>query len=166
MTDTIYIDAMTVADYPEVARIYKEGIMTGMATFEKEVPSWESWDSNHIKKCRLVARWNKSVVGWAALSAVSSRCVYGGVAEVSIYVGTAARGKGLGSQLLKQLITESETQGYWTLQAGVFPENEASIRMHEKAGFRILGYRERIGQLDGIWKDNILFEKRSKNTGL
>ena len=165
MQDQIQITNMTREDYEEVARIYREGIQTGMATFEKAVPDWESWNRNHIQSCRLVARINGKVSGWAGLSPVSSRCVYGGVAEVSVYVETGSRRSGLGEQLLRKLISESEKNGYWTLQSGIFPENNASLRLHEKVGFRVIGYRERIGQLDGIWKDNILLERRSKKVG-
>ena len=149
-----------------VGDIYKEGIATGMATFEKDIPSWDTWNANHIEKCRSVALIGENIIGWAALSAVSSRCVYGGVGEVSVYVGTANRGKGVGGMLLRNLIDQSEKLGYWTLQSGIFPENKKSIELHQKAGFRIIGYREKIGQLDGVWKDNILMERRSKITGL
>ena len=162
----ILTEAITYSDCSAVSRIYKEGIATGMATFEKEVPSWEDWDANHLKSCRIIARNEEEVVGWAALSPVSSRCVYGGVAEVSIYVAATARGKGVGKILMNRLIYESESEGFWTLQAGIFPENKNSIRLHEKSGFRIIGYRERIGQLDGVWKDNVLLERRSSKIGL
>jgi len=156
---------MNVADWSLVAQVYKEGIETGIATFEQDIPGWEQWDRNHIKSCRLVARYDGQVLGWAALSPVSSRCVYGGVAEVSVYVANNARGKKIGEQLLRELIAESEKQGYWTLQSGIFPENTASIGLHKKCGFRKIGFRERIGQLNGVWKDNILMEKRSEKTG-
>lgn len=161
----LHIDEMNVADWPLVAQVYKEGIETGIATFEQDIPGWEQWDQNHIKSCRLVARYDGQVLGWAALSPVSSRCVYGGVAEVSVYVANNARGKKIGEQLLRELIAESEKQGYWTLQSGIFPENTASIGLHKKCGFRKIGFRERIGQLNGVWKDNILMEKRSEKTG-
>jgi len=156
---------MNVADWPLVAQVYKEGIETGIATFEQDIPGWEQWDQNHIKSCRLVARYDGQVLGWAALSPVSSRCVYGGVAEVSVYVANNARGKKIGEQLLRELIAKSKKQGYWTLQSGIFPENTASIGLHKKCGFRKIGFRERIGQLNGVWKDNILMEKRSEKTG-
>lgn len=162
----IRTEAINYSHWPEVSRIYEEGIATGMATFEKEIPSWEAWDANHLKSCRIIARNNEEVVGWAALSPVSSRCVYGGVAEVSVYVAANARGKGIGKILMNRLITESESEGFWTLQAGIFPENKNSIRLHEKSGFRIIGFRERIGQLDGVWKDNVLLERRSSKIGL
>lgn len=161
----LQIDQMKAVDWPNVAQIYKEGIDTGIATFEQNIPQWEQWDLNHIKSCRLVARYDGQVLGWAALSPVSSRCVYGGVAEVSVYVANNARGKKIGEQLLRELIAESEKQGYWTLQSGIFPENTASIGLHTKCGFRKIGFRERIGQLNGVWKDNILMEKRSEKTG-
>ena len=156
---------MNAADWPMVAQIYKEGIDTGIATFEQNIPQWEQWDVNHIKSCRLVARYDGQVLGWAALSPVSSRCVYGGVAEVSVYVANNARGKKVGEQLLRELIAESEKQGYWTLQSGIFPENTASIGLHKKCGFRKIGFRERIARQNGVWKDNILMEKRSEKTG-
>ena len=157
---------MTSEDWPVVAAIYAEGIATGFATFETEVPSFESWDSAHIKNCRLVAEQDDTVLGWAALSPVSSRCVYGGVAELSIYIALNSRGLGVGKAILNQLIVESEDAGYWTLQAGIFPENKASIKLHEHLGFRFLGKRERIGKTtSGIWKDNLLFERRSATVG-
>ncbi|MGB5321822.1 N-acetyltransferase family protein [Lutimonas sp.] len=165
MPDRIIIRTMEPADWKAVSEIYKEGILTGFATFETEVPSWDQWNSNHIAVCRLVAVAGKKVKGWAALSAVSSRCVYGGVAEVSVYVAKNARGKQIGEQLLRELIAQSEKEGYWTLQSGIFPENTASIGLHKKCGFRKIGFRERIAQLNGVWKDNILMEKRSEKTG-
>jgi L-amino acid N-acyltransferase YncA len=164
--DGITIREMSPDHWKEVALIYEQGIATGMATFEKSVPSWEAWNNNHINECRLIALMQNKIIGWAALSAVSSRCVYGGVAEVSVYVGTASRGMGVGEMLLIELIGQSEKLGYWTLQSGIFPENEGSIHLHQKAGFRIIGFREKIGQLDGVWKDNVLMERRSKKVGL
>ena len=162
----VEIQQMKPSDWLAVADIYKQGIETGMATFETTVPQWEQWNENHIESCRLIAKIDDKTVGWAALSAVSSRCVYGGVAEVSVYVSSLLRGKKIGEYLLKNLIDQSEEQGYWTLQSGIFPENLSSIRLHEKLGFRKIGYKERIGQLDGDWKDNILMEKRSIKKGL
>ena len=159
------IRPMAPPDWPEIARIYEEGIATGVATFETTVPSWEAWDRAHMPSGRLVAEDRDGLQGWAALSPVSSRCVYGGVAEVSIYIGRDARGRGLGLTLMEALITESEENGIWTLQSGIFPENLASINLHEKAGFRRIGYREHIGSLYGVWKDNILFERRSQKVG-
>ncbi|WP_297706895.1 GNAT family N-acetyltransferase [uncultured Eudoraea sp.] len=160
------IREMSEAHWPEVAQIYKQGIDTGFATFEKEIPSYEQWNRNHNSSCRLVALRDDMVVGWAALSPVSGRCVYGGVAEVSVYVAEKARGLSIGKLLMAELITASEIEGMWTLQSGIFPENTASIKLHEKTGFRYLGKRERIGQLDGIWKDNLLFERRSEIVGI
>lgn len=160
------IKEMSEADWPAVAQIYKQGIDTGFATFEKEIPSHEQWNRNHISSCRLVALRDDKVVGWGALSPVSGRCVYGGVAEVSVYVAEKARGFGLGKLLMEELITVSEKEGFWTLQSGVFPENIDSIELHKKVGFRYLGKRERIGKLDGVWKDNLLFERRSKVVGI
>ena len=157
---------MSEAHWPSVAQIYKQGVNTGFATFEKEIPTYEQWNKNHITNCRLVAIRNDKILGWAALSPVSGRCVYGGVAEVSIYVAETARGLGIGYLLMEELITSSEKEGFWTLQSGIFPENKASIKLHEKAGFRFLGRRERVGQLDGVWKDNVLFERRSKIVGI
>ena len=149
MIESIHIAQMKEGDWSAVSLIYRQGIETGLATFEQEVPAWDYWDQHHIDSCRFIAKNGKKIVGWAALSAVSSRCVYGGVAEVSVYVAAEARGNKIGERLLSQLILESEEQGYWTLQSGIFPENVASIRMHEKLGFRKIGYKERIGQLDG-----------------
>lgn len=162
----IKIEKMKSSDWEAVARIYLQGIESGMATFETVVPDWKLWDENHIKSCRLIAKIDHMIVGWAALSSVSSRCVYGGVAEVSVYVSAKERGKKVGEILMKELIAQSEEEGYWTLQSGIFPENLASIKLHEKLGFRKIGYRERIGALDGVWKDNILMEKRSNIKGL
>jgi len=157
---------MTPSDWESVARIYAEGMATGVATFEQEVPSWESWNANHLSACRIVAAEQDRILGWAALSPVSSRCVYGGVAEVSVYVGSNARGRGVGMALMQQLISESESAGLWTLQSGIFPENIASIVLHEKVGFRKIGVRERVGKLDDQWKDNVLFERRSQTIGI
>jgi len=156
---------MALNDWPAVAEIYKEGIATGYATFELEVPDYKHWDKAHLSSCRLVALVDQTVVGWAALSPVSSRCVYGGVAEVSVYIAMAQRGKGLGEKLLNQLIQASEEAGLWTLQAGIFPENAGSIQIHEKTGFRLIGKRERIGKLHGVWKDNLIYERRSNHVG-
>ncbi|MEO1012416.1 MAG: N-acetyltransferase family protein [Bacteroidota bacterium] len=158
---------MTKADWPTVSKIYHEGIATGIATFETLVPAYKDWHKAHLEDCRLVALFNSAVVGWAALSPVSGRCVYGGVAEVSIYVGKDSRGLGVATILMKTLIEESERKGLWTLQSGIFPENTASIKLHEKMGFRFLGQRERIGKtVDGVWKDNLIFERRSKVVGI
>ena len=160
------IRKMTPDDWPSVAAIYLEGIRTGNATFQTEAPTWEEWDKAHIPDCRLVVIVGNSVAGWAALMPVSSRRVYAGVAEESVYVGEKFRGQGIGLALLEQLVVESETEGFWTLQAGIFPENIGSIRIHEKCGFRVLGRRERIGQMGGVWRDTLLLERRSAVVGM
>ena len=149
-------------DWPEVARIYREGIETGNATFETEVPSWEEWDATHLPGHRLVAERDGRVVGWIALVPVSPRECYAGVAEVSAYVAEDARGEGVGSALLTALIDSSERAGIWTLETGVFPENAVSLRLLQRFGFRVFGTRERIGQLHGIWRDVVLVERRSE----
>lgn len=157
---------MQAEDWHSVADIYREGIATGFATFETDIPTYEAWDAAHMDSCRLVVTENKKVLGWAALSPVSSRCVYGGVAEVSVYVAFESRGKGVGKLLMEALIRESEKKGLWTIQSGIFPENKGSIELHKKVGFRFIGKRERVGKLDGEWKDNLLFERRSKIVGV
>lgn len=161
METEIILTPMLENHWPEVATIYKEGIATGNATFQQNVPSWDEWDINHLKLCRIVALLNNKVVGWAALTPVSGRCVYAGVAEVSVYVSPNYQGKKLGSNLLKKLIEESEDQQIWTLQAGIFPENNASLKIHENVGFRTVGYREKIGKMNGVWRNTILLERRS-----
>jgi L-amino acid N-acyltransferase YncA len=163
--NAILIAAMLPADWPVVRAIYCEGIATGNATFEVEAPDWEFWDAHHLSACRLVARVAGVVVGWAALSPVSSRAVYRGVAEVSIYVAAAARGGGVGKALLGALVAAAEQAGLWTLQAGIFPENLASIALHTACGFRIVGRRERLGCLQGVWRDVMLLERRSQAAG-
>jgi phosphinothricin acetyltransferase len=160
------INLMAREHWPEVLRIYREGIATGNATFEIEAPSWEKWDSGHLQNCRLIAQGDSEVLGWAALSPVSSRSVYAGVAEVSVYVAEAARGKGIGKSLLAALIESSENSGVWTLQAGIFPENAASIALHKSFGFREVGRRERIGKMGDTWRDVALLERRSAKVGL
>lgn len=162
----IEIDQMYSSDWEDVRRVYLEGIKTGNATFQQEAPTWEEWDKSHFLHCRFVARSGGAVLGWVALSPTSSRCVYAGVAEVSIYVSQQHRGSGVGSRLLKRLIEASEEQGFWTLQAGIFPENRASLDLHKKFGFREIGRRERIGQMNGIWRDVILLEWRSDVVGV
>jgi L-amino acid N-acyltransferase YncA len=159
------IRPMTAEDWNAVANIYNEGIATGNATFQQKAPTWEEWDADHIKNCRLVLAINNEIAGWAALTAISERCVYAGVAEVSVYVSELHRGKKIGSQLLEQLISESETERLWTLQAGIFPENIGSIKIHEKLGFRKVGYREKIGKMNGVWRDTVLLERRSAVIG-
>ena len=161
------VGAMLPGDWPEVARIYAEGVATGNATFETAVPPWERWDAAHLPAPRLVARNNDGgLLGWAALSPVSARAVYAGVAEVSVYVAAGARGRGVGRALLEALVRGSEAAGIWTLQAGIFPENEASIRLHLRCGFRLVGTRERIGKLDDRWRDVQFVERRSRVVGL
>jgi L-amino acid N-acyltransferase YncA len=159
------IAAMQPADWPAVERIYLEGLADGNASFETESPGWEKWNAGHASHSRLVARENGQIVAWAALSPVSSRRVYRGVAEVSIYVAESARGQGIGKRLLTELIRHSERNGCWTLQAGIFPENAASIALHKSCGFREVGARERIGQLGARWRNTILLERRSSIVG-
>jgi L-amino acid N-acyltransferase YncA len=166
MDNSIIINGMLPEDWEQVRNIYLEGISTGHATFQKDAPYWEEWDKGHTGPCRLVARLGDKVLGWAALSPTSSRCVYSGVAEVSIYVSLNSTGKGIGSKLLKELIISSENNGFWTLQSGIFPENSASIQLHNKHGFREIGRRERLGKMDGVWRDVILLERRSKVIGV
>lgn len=156
---------MTPADWPDVSRIYAEGMATRNATFETQLPAWEKWDASHLPTCRLVARTGDEIVGWAALSPVSSRHVYRGVCEVSVYVAEGARGMGIGRELLQAVIEASEKDGRWTLQASVFPENAATIALHSGCGFRVLGRRERVAQLDGVWRDTLILERRSRVAG-
>ena len=163
--NAIDIVPMTQAHWPAVREIFAQGIATGNATFETSVPDWAEWDARHLRACRLVAIRKGDVLGWAALSPVSARHVYRGVAEVSVYIAETARGKGIGAALLAALITESERAGLWTLQAVIHADNQASIRLHEKAGFRMVGRRERIGCMNGIWRDTVLMERRSAVVG-
>jgi L-amino acid N-acyltransferase YncA len=162
----VVVDAMRPGDWPRVREIYGQGIATGNATFEQTLPDWPTWESGHLMNCRLVARYGDQVIGWAALSPVSSRCVYGGVAEVSVYVAADHRGQGIGKRLLEALVEQSEAAGLWTLQAGIFPENRASIGVHERCGFRVVGRRERLGQMNGTWRDVLLLERRSTVAGV
>lgn len=166
MVSAIRIEPMREVDWPAVADIYRQGIESGHATFETEAPSQEAWDAGHLEAARLVAREADRVLAWAALSPVSDRCVYGGVAEVSVYVEAAARGRGIGRRLLEALVEASEEAGIWTLQAGIFPENEASLVIHRSCGFRVVGRRERLGRLAGEWRDVILLERRSGSVGV
>lgn len=159
------IRTMTATDWPVVKAIYEEGIATGHATFETQAPEWEGWDGKFLQDCRLVAEMNGEVVGWAALGPVSDRCVYGGVAEVAVYVASLVQGRGVGTTLLDALVRASEEAGLWTLQAGIFPENVGSVRIHEKCGFRTVGKRERLGKMGDRWRDVLLMERRSTKAG-
>lgn len=159
------IEPMLESDWETVRAIYLEGIDTGDATFEAQAPSWEEWDKKHVERCRLVARHEGKVFGWAALGPVSDRCVYAGVAEISIYVSVKNQRRGIGEALLKALINESEHLGFWTLQSGILRENVASIVLHKKCGFREVGTRERLGRLNGVWRDVVLMERRSNLVG-
>ncbi|CAA7386587.1 GNAT family N-acetyltransferase [Chryseobacterium fistulae] len=152
--------------YPDIANIYKQGIDTGIATFETSVSTWESWNESKLLHSRFVGVDKNNVLGWVALSKVSNRCVYEGVAEVSIYVSENHRRKGVGKILMENVIKESEANGIWTLQSGMFVENEATIALHQIFGFRIIGYREKIGKLGGVWKDTVIMERRSKIIGI
>jgi phosphinothricin acetyltransferase len=160
----IAVREMRAEDWPAVRAIYEDGIREGNATFETETPGWDAWDAAH-SELRLVAERDGAVAGWAALSNVSGRCCYRGVGEVSVYVAAAARGAGVGRALLDELVSRSEAAGYWTLTAGIFPENEASLRLHRGSGFRDVGFRERLGELDGRWRDVVLLERRSAVVG-
>ncbi len=168
---TVTVRDMIASDWPAVAAIYQAGIDTGHATFEARRPaSWDDFRSHKIDGCSLVALSGEAVFGWAALSPVSDRCAYAGVGEVSVYVDPAERGKGIGDALLDALIGRSEAEGIWTLQAGIFPENEASVRLHLKHGFRLVGVRERIGKMGfgpraGEWRDALFLERRSRIAG-
>jgi L-amino acid N-acyltransferase YncA len=163
----IEIRPMALEDWDSVRAIYLQGLATGEASFETVAPSWEKWDLGHLRFGRLVAisASDGSVRGWAALGSVSSRAVYEGVAEVSVYVAKDSKGQGVGKTLLDQLIAESENEGIWTLQASVFPENVASLALHKACGFREVGLRKRIGRRNGIWRDTVLLERRSKLVG-
>jgi phosphinothricin acetyltransferase len=152
---------MTTTDWPSVRSIYAGGIATGHATFETTPPTWERWDAAHLGDHRFVATIDDEVVGWIATSPVSDRCVYAGVVEHSVYVQPERRGQGVGRALLDTLIASTEAVGVWTIQTGIFPENTASVELHRRCGFRIVGRREKIGQLDGVWRDTLLLERRS-----
>jgi L-amino acid N-acyltransferase YncA len=165
MSMQIGLEAMRPAHWAAVRAIYEQGIATGNATFETVVPPWPDWDRRHLPKCRLVALQEGRVTGWAALLPVSSRAVYVGVAEVSVYVAASQRGRGVGRALLEKLVVQSEAAGIWTLQAGIFPENGASLALHESCGFRVVGLRERLGCLHGVWRDVVLMERRSPVVG-
>jgi phosphinothricin acetyltransferase len=165
MERSLSIEPLTADHWDAVRAIYLQGIATGNATFQQTVPDWDQWDAGHLRACRLVARSKQDIVGWAALSPVSSRSVYRGVAEVSIYVAEMARGRGIGLRLMAGLVAGSEAEGIWTLQAGIFPENTASIELHTKAGFRTVGTRSRLGRMNGRWRDVVLLERRSLAVG-
>jgi L-amino acid N-acyltransferase YncA len=160
------IDALTSGDWPQVRSIYQDGIATGNATFETAAPEWEQWDAGHLAAPRLAARSEEGLIGWAVLSPVSTRVVYAGVSEVSVYVSGEARGRGVGLALLEALIRASEEAGIWTLQAGIFPENVASLALFARCGFRRLGVRVRVGRHHNGWRDVILMERRSANIGI
>lgn len=162
----IIVEEMLPTNWQSVVDIYVHGFSTRNATFQTEAPTWEEWNKNHFEDLRFVATINETITGWAALSPVSSRSVYSGVMEVSVYVHENYRRKGIGNALLDRLITESETKNIWTLQSGIFPENLGSIALHEKFGFRRIGYREKVGKMDGVWRDTVLMERRSKTVGL
>ncbi|TVR81443.1 MAG: N-acetyltransferase family protein [Chitinophagaceae bacterium] len=153
---------LTQKDWEKVSEIYRDGINTGIATFQTEVPEWSDWDKSHLEKGRIIALHNNQIIGWAALTAVSDRCIYAGVAEVSLYIAKDFWGKKVGTKLLQKLIYISEKEGIWTLQAGIFTENIASLNLHKSVGFRTVGMREKIGKLNNQWKDLYLLERRSK----
>lgn len=161
----VVIEPMGPADWPAVRAIYEEGIATGGATLETSVPDWADWDREHLSACRLVAKADGEIVGWAALSPVSTRAVYRGVAEVSLYVAERARGKGVGKALLRALVDASEREGIWTVQAGMFRDNDASIALCRACGFRTVGVRERLGKVNRVWRDIVLMERRSSRVG-
>jgi L-amino acid N-acyltransferase YncA len=157
----VTVEALGPEHWPEVARIYADGIATGNATYETEVPEWEAWDPSHLPGHRFVALAEDGVVGWVAASPVSERCVYGGVVENSVYVDARARGRGIGRLLLERLVTSTEAAGIWTIQTGIFPENAASVRLHESVGFEVVGRRKRLAKHHGVWRDVLLLERRS-----
>ena len=161
------IREMKKEDWERVASIYKEGIDTKVATFQTDIPTYEAWDQSHIKTCRLVAEENNTVLGWTALTPYSGRCVYSGVAEVSVYVKADCKGRQIGEKLLRELITASEEEGIWTLQSGILEINQASIALHKKVGFRMVGFRERIARdHNGVWQNTVLMERRSATVGI
>ena len=158
----VRVEALTAADWAAVSAIYADGIETRNATFETDVPTWDEWDASHLTEPRLVARRDGEVVGWAAFTPVSERCAYRGVAENSVYVARGAQSQGVGRALLNELVRRAEEDGIWTIQTGIFPENLASLRLHLSCGFRVVGVRERLGRLDGVWRDVVFLERRSK----
>ncbi|HET7128126.1 MAG TPA: GNAT family N-acetyltransferase [Gaiellaceae bacterium] len=157
----VLIERLQPDHWPEVARIYADGIATGNATFETQVPPWEAWDQAHLAEHRFVALIDDRVVGWVAVTSVSDRCVYGGVVENSVYVHSDAQGRGIGRALLERLIRSTESAGVWTIQTGIFPENLASVHVHQAVGFEVVGRRKRLGKLAGVWRDVLLMERRS-----
>ena len=163
--DDPVIQPLTAAHWPAVRAIYEQGIATGDATFETAAPEWAAWDRGHLAGHRLVATLDGQVVGWAALAPVSERCAYAGVAEASVYVAAVAAGQGVGRALLERLVAGAEAAGIWTVQAGIFPENTASLALHRRCGFRTVGVRERLGRLGGRWRDVVLLERRSPRVG-
>ncbi|MCP4760587.1 MAG: N-acetyltransferase [archaeon] len=162
----LIIREMEYNDWKAVKSVFKEGIATKNATFETNAPEWDKWNISHSQKCRLIAEKDGEVIGWAVLTPISDRCIYSGVAEVSIYIKNTEKKSGVGTILMKELIFESEKEGYWTLQAKIFPENIGSLKLHKNCGFREVGIREKIGQMDGLWRDVILLEKRSSIVGI
>jgi L-amino acid N-acyltransferase YncA len=157
----VRIEPLRPADWPAVRAIYEAGIATGNATFETAAPAWEAWDAAHLPEHRLLASDDGRVLGWAALAPVSDRCAYAGVAEDSIYVAPDGQGRGVGRALLTAVVASAERGGIWTVQTGIFPENQPSIRLHQACGFRVVGRRERLGRLNGRWRDVLLLERRS-----
>lgn len=157
----IQLREMRSEDWPEVRRIYEEGLATGIATLDTEVPDWREWDENHIDTCRIVAEADNILAGWAALRPASMRCVYRGVAEVSVYIGESFRRKGIGTDLFRELVSESEKNDLWTLQALILKQNKGSIKLHRRVGFRKVGVRRKISRLNGEWQDIVLMERRS-----
>lgn len=166
MNENITIREIAASDYPVIKRIYEEGISSGNATFEKTAPDWQQWDKHKLPFGRVAAVMNNVIIGWAALSATSSREVYKGICEVSIYISSAQSGKGYGKILMSSLIEESEKNGVWTLYSSIFPENTASIKLHLKCGFREIGFMEKAGCMNGTWRNTVLFERRSRITGV
>ena len=162
----ITFSALLPEHWQAVRDIYEEGIRTGNATFQQSTPEWEEWNNSHLAHSRIVAIIDNEIAGWAALTPVSGRCVYAGVGEVSVYVAEKFRGQKIGNALLQELIKQSEQNNIWTLQAGIFPENKGSIKIHEANGFRTIGHREKIGQMNGVWRDTVLMERRSAIVGV
>jgi L-amino acid N-acyltransferase YncA len=160
------IHPLTKEHWPQVKVIYESGLATGNANFSHQAPDWDNWDSAHVNNCRLVGIKDNKVIGWAALTAISDSCVFAGVAEVSIYIDERWRGKGIGKKLLSEIIKLSEENDFWTLESRIFAENPGSIKIHEENGFRVVGRRERIGRLNGVWRDTLLLERRSDKAGI